>query len=69
VLKLLEVVPRVEKLTIVNEGRDSAIETLDRLVQVNNNFAPFPAGKESVASDVGFARFIDDGRLLSFLAT
>ncbi len=77
VLELLKPVSRVEKLAIVNEDRHSALDTLKRLIRVNKKFDPSPerapwevsAVAESVASDVGFARFIDDGRLLGFLGT
>ena len=67
VLKLLKVVPRVQKLIVVNENKPSAMETLGRLVKVNKNFDLFPAGREKVAAGFGFARFIDEGKLATFL--
>lgn len=67
VLNLIGKVNDVKKLTIVNQDRASAIQTLDRLIRVNNHFDLSPARKEDVASDVGFARFMTDGGLTRFL--
>ncbi len=68
ILELFQDVQRVDTLKIVNESRDSAIQTMTRIGRKNPRFAPtFPGEQDASLYDKGFGGFVGSGELERFL--